>query len=56
MCDFLQSFIDSGKQEARLEDIAEMFSNGATESEAKKYLKVTDEELQKAKEMCATTV
>lgn len=49
MCDVAQKLEDKGVKNGRIRMLADFLSNGGSEADAKRMLKVTDEEIAQAK-------
>lgn len=50
VCEVMQKYLNEAKDEARIESIAKLLSNGGTEEDAKRFLDASPEEIARAKE------
>ena len=50
VCEVMQKYLDEAKDEAKIESIAKLLSNGGTEEDAKRFLDASPEEIARAKE------
>lgn len=48
MCGVMQKYLNEAKDEARIESIAKLLSNGGTEEDAKRFLDASQEEMRAA--------